>query len=230
MKQEDKFDQEAARIVIRQIQEKPNSVIGLSTGRTTGNMHRIIAKTLKEENIDYSHATFFGIDEVTNVSPDYSGACVKMLRDELIDSLAVADENFLMLPTVSDDWDDACSCFVAELKARGGVDLLMLGIGENGHLGFNQPGSPWEKEAWVTVMYPELEERIRRETSTPAEVPLGGVTLGIKEIMHARRIVLLAKGSHKAEIVERAKNGPITLDVPASCLQLHPSVEWLTCF
>ncbi len=226
----DKFDIQAAQIVVDQIKLKPRSLIGLSTGRTTGNMHRLIAQMHQEHAFDVSQVTFIGIDEVTNVSPSYSGACVKMLRDELIDSLAIPDERFLMLPTTSNDWTRDCTSFITAIKARGGIDLLMLGIGENGHLGFNQPGSPWEKEAWVTVMYPELEERIRRETATPASIPLGGVTLGIKALMQARKIVLLAKGAHKKAIVELAQHGPITKDVPASVLQLHPNITWLTDF
>ena len=93
---------------------------------------------------------------------------------------------------------------------RGGIDLLMLGLGENGHLGFNQPGSPLGGEAWVTRMNVELEERIRRETNTPPDVPLGGATLGLKDIMQARRIVLVAKGRNKTEIVHRMLQGPVT--------------------
>ena len=103
----------------------------------------------------------------------------------------------------------------------------MLGLGENGHLGFNQPGSPLGGEAWVTRMNVELEERIRRETNTPPDVPLGGATLGLKDIMQARRIVLVAKGRNKTEIVHRMLQGPVTPDVPASILQLHPDCEFL---
>lgn len=107
------------------------------------------------------------------------------------------------------------------------IDLLILGLGENGHLGFNQPHSPLGGDAWVTKMNPELEERIRRETHTPPEKELGGVTLGIKNIMQARRIVLVAKGSNKAEAVKQMLEGPVTSDVPASVLQLHPDCEFL---
>ena len=114
-----------------------------------------------------------------------------------------------------------------EIAKRGGIDLLILGLGENGHLGFNQPHSPLGGDAWVTKMNPELEERIRRETHTPPEKELGGVTLGIKNIMQARRIVLVAKGSNKAEAVKQMLEGPVTSDVPASVLQLHPDCEFL---
>ena len=117
--------------------------------------------------------------------------------------------------------------FVEKLQQRGGIDLLVLGLGENGHLGFNQPGTPFESTAWVTEMNAELEERIRCETATPADKWLGGVTLGIRDIMQARRIVLVAKGKNKADIVQSMLLGPVTTDVPASILQLHPCCEFL---
>lgn len=224
---EKEFDCTAAWRVIGQLLNKPESVIGLSTGRTTGNLHRLIGEIYTRYPFDVRSATFFGLDEVTNVPRDYAGACYTMLKTELIDALHIREENFLMLPTVSIDFAKACRDFRQELARRGGIDLLMLGLGENGHLGFNQPGSPLDGEAWVTRMNAELEARIRRETNTPAEKELGGVTLGIKDIMHARRIVLVAKGSNKAAIVKEMLQGPVTTDVPASVLQLHPRCEFL---
>lgn len=219
------FDDTAAWRVIGQILKKPNSVIGLSTGRTTGNMHRTIADIYKRNPFDVSCVTIFGQDEITNVPREYFGACYTMLKTELIDDLGIAPENFLMLPTQSDDFEAACRQFTGELEARGGIDLLILGLGENGHLGFNQPGSPFEGTAWVAKMNPELEARVRRETMLYGEPE--GITLGLKDIMNARRLVLVAKGDNKARIVKQIIEGPITPDVPASILQLHPDCEYL---
>lgn len=224
---EREFDCTAAWRVIGQMLARPASVIGLSTGRTTGNMHRLIAEIHKQYPFPVGKTTFFGLDEVTGVSRYYSGACYTMLKTELIDALGVDDDHFLMLPTQCDDFSRACADFRQEIARRGGIDLLMLGLGENGHLGFNQPGSPLGGEAWVTRMNVELEERIRRETNTPPDVPLGGATLGLKDIMQARRIVLVAKSRNKTEIVHRMLQGPVTPDVPASILQLHPDCEFL---
>ena len=221
------FDEAAARRIVEQIKAKPDSVIGLSTGRTTGNMHRRTAEVWKEERFDVSRATFFGLDEVVGVPREYAGACYTMLRTELIDAMGIDEDHFLMLPTESDEFPAACRRFTDLLARRGGIDLLMLGLGENGHLGFNQPGTPFESTAWVTEMNVELEERIRRETQTPREKWLGGVTPGIRDIMQARRIVLVAKGANKAAIVRQMLRGPVTTDVPASVLQQHPCCEFL---
>jgi glucosamine-6-phosphate deaminase len=103
----------------------------------------------------------------------------------------------------------------------------MLGIGANGHIGINQPGTPFESETWVSPMDPDFEARVRRETQVPKETVLGGLTRGIRNIMHTRKIILIAKGAHKAEIIEKAILGPVTTDIPASVVQLHPNCEIL---
>jgi glucosamine-6-phosphate deaminase len=128
---------------------------------------------------------------------------------------------------MSDDFEQECKLFETRLAERGGADLQMLGIGSNGHIGINQPGTPFESETWVSPMDPDFEARVRRETNVPPETVLGGLTRGIKNIMHTRKIILIAKGAHKAEIIEKAILGPVTTDIPASVLQLHPNCEVL---
>lgn len=226
-KSENEFDTLAAWRVIGEVLKNPQAVIGLSTGRTTKNMHLRIASIYRDYPFDVSGITFFGLDEVTNVPREYAGACYTMLKTELIDALGVTEENFLMPPTLSDDFDQECIRFQQTLECKGGIDLQILGLGWNGHLGFNQPGTPFERETWVSQMDELLEARIRKETQTPPEQLLGGLTLGPKNIMQARRIVLVAKGESKAEIVKEMLLGPITPDIPASILQLHPDCEFL---
>ncbi|MBO5268636.1 MAG: 6-phosphogluconolactonase [Muribaculaceae bacterium] len=224
---EKQFDTTAAWRIVDMICARPQSVIGLSTGRTTGNIHRLVCDIHRNLDFDASRVTFFGLDEVTGVDREYAGACYTMLRTEIIDGMDIDDEHFLMLPTRSGDFAADCRKFTGEIKRRGGIDLLILGLGENGHLGFNQPGSALNCTAGTASMDPVLEARIRRETATPAGVPLGGVTLGLRDIMHARRIVLVAKGDNKAAIVRQMLCGSISSDVPASILQLHPACEFL---
>ena len=219
----EELDKAAAQELLNPLRSKPDAVLGLSTGRTTGSIHRVFCQMAKEQKADLSQVTFFGVDEVSGVPREYSGACYTMLKTEVIDPLGLREDQFLMLPTESDDFPAACAAFTAELERRGGIEQLFLGLGENGHLGFNQPGTPFGSTAWHSVMYPELEERIRRETATPADKPLGGVTLGLKDIMQSRRLVLAAKGKSKAAIVKKMIQGPVTEEVPASVLQLHPS-------
>jgi glucosamine-6-phosphate deaminase len=105
------------------------------------------------------------------------------------------------------------------------VDLMLLGIGENGHIGFNQPGTPFESRTWHSKMDAERERTVRSQSGTPEGVALGGLTLGIGTILESRKIILAANGAHKAQIVAEAVTGPLTSDVPASVLQRHASCE-----
>jgi glucosamine-6-phosphate deaminase len=224
---EAEFDRIAAWRIIGELLNNRQAVIGLSTGQTTRNMYAIVSDIYKRYPFDVSSATLFGIDEVTNVPRAYAGACYTMLREQLVDALGVRPENFIMPPTLSDDFGRECRLFEEELEKRGGIDLLVAGLGANGHLGFNQPGAPFESGVWLSRMDGALEARIRRETGTPAGVELGGLTLGVKNMMHARRILLAAKGSGKAAIVRDMLQGPVDAGVPASVLQLHPNCQFL---
>lgn len=224
---ESEFDLAAAWRIVAQMVMCPEGVIGLSTGRTTGNMHRLAARIHAEFPFDVSRTTVVGLDEVMGVPREFRGSCWKMLSTEIVDDLGIDAKNFLMLPVSSDDYVRDCRAFTEEIARRGGLSLLMLGVGENGHLGFNQPGSPFDSRCRVSQMHPDLEVRLRREVALPEESPMGGVTLGMADIMKAERIVLVAKGENKAGIVRQLLEGPVTESVPASILQMHPNCEVL---
>lgn len=222
-KSEQEFFESVAWEIAIQIIRKPDSLIGLATGRTTGPIHKALEEIYKAHPFDTSKVTFFGMDEITNVSRDYFGSCYYMLLHEVIKPLNVPLENYIMPKTTTDDWNAECEWFERTLEEKGPVDLQILGIGGNGHIGFNQPGTAFGQTTWVSVMEPWLYERIRTETNSPEGTDLGGITLGIKNVMQSRRIILAANGNAKAEIMERAVKGEVTTDIPASILQLHPN-------
>ena len=128
---------------------------------------------------------------------------------------------------MSDDFEREATLFESRIAEHGGVALQMLGLGANGHIGINQPGTPFESETWVSPMDPDFEARVRRETQVPEGTELGGLTRGIKNIIHTRKLILIAKGAHKADMVAKAIQGPVTIDIPASVVQLHPNCEIL---
>lgn len=224
---EHSFDVMAAWRIIGQMLKKPDSVIGLSTGETTKNMHAIVSDIYRQYPFDTSRVTLFNVDELTNLPRSYAGCCYTMIAEQIARPLQIPDERFIMPQTISDDYEVECRQFQQALEDRGGIDLQMLGLGMNGHVGINQPGTPFGSETWVSPMDPIFEARVRRETGVPPEHFLGGLTLGIRTIMHARHIVLIAKGEHKADMVRRMLKGPVTEDIPASVLQLHPNCEFL---
>lgn len=226
-KSEREFDVTAAWRIIGQMLEKPHSVIGLSTGQTTINMHAIVSQIHAQYPFDVSNITLFNVDELTNLPREYSGSCYTMIQNQIAGPLGIPDRNFIMPPTMSDNFELECEVFERRLAERGGADLQMLGLGANGHIGINQPGTPFERGTWVSPMDPDFEARVRRETGVPDDHELGGLTRGIKNIMHTRKLILIVKGSHKAEMVRKAVLGPVTTDIPASVVQLHPNCEVL---
>lgn len=221
------FDRIAAWRIIGEMLANPKAVIGLSTGQTTKNMHAIVSEIYRKHPFDVSQITLFNVDELTNLPREYSGCCYTMIKEQIADPLGISEENFIMPPTMSDDFERESKLFQQAIEDRGGADLQILGLGMNGHIGINQPGTPFESETWVSPMDPDFEARVRRETGVPPDYELGGLTLGIKNIMHTRKIILVAKGEHKADMVKKMLKGPVTTDIPASVLQLHPNCEFL---
>lgn len=226
-KNEEEFNVTAAWRIIAQMLEKPTAVIGLSTGQTTIDMHSIVSKIHKDYPFDVSKITLFNVDELTNLPREYAGSCYTMIMNQIAGPLGIPEENFIMPPTLSDDFERESKEFQQRLLDRGGADLQMLGLGANGHIGINQPGTPFESETWVSPMDPDFEARVRRETQVPEHIELGGLTLGIKNIMQTRKLILIAKGTHKADMVRQAILGSVTTDIPASVVQLHPNCEIL---
>lgn len=226
-KDEREFDITAVWRIIGQMMKKPDSVIGLSTGQTTKNMHAIVSDIYRQYPFDTSKVTLFNVDELTNLPRSYAGCCYTMIEEQIARPLNIPDERFIMPQTISEDYEAECRKFQEALEAKGGIDLQMLGLGYNGHIGINQPGTPFGSETWVSPMDPVFEARVRRETGVGPDNELGGLTLGVRTIMHSRQIILIAKGEHKAEMVRRMLKGPVTEDIPASVLQLHPNCEFL---
>ena len=146
---EKRFDETGAWRIIGQILARKNSVIGLSTGQTTTNMHRIVSELYKLHPFDVSETVFFNVDELTNLPRSYEGSCYAMIRSQLLDHLGVPDERFLMPLTESDDFELESRKFENSIREHGGADLQILGIGWNGHIGINQPGTPFGIMNWV---------------------------------------------------------------------------------
>src|SRR6201995_6131195 len=147
-KNEQEFNITAAWRIIAQMLEKPNAVIGLSTGQTTIDMHRIVSEIHKQYTFDVSRITLFNVDELTNLSRDYAGSCYTMILNQIAGPLGIPDENFIMPPTLSDNFEVEALLSENRLAERSVADLQMVGTGGNGHIGVNQPGEPFESETW----------------------------------------------------------------------------------
>ena len=153
-KDEHEFDVMAAWEIIGQMLKNPKSVIGLSTGQTTVNMYTIISDIYRQYPFETGRVTLFNVDELTNLPGSYSGCCYTMIKKQLADPLHIPENHFIMPKTISDDFDEECRRFQSALEALGGIDLQILGLGYNGHIGINQPGTPFASETWVSAMDP----------------------------------------------------------------------------
>ena len=212
----------AADIIEKIVRDNPSCTLGLATGSSPVGMYRELARRCKEEGLDFSKVHSVNLDEYVGLDGTHDQSYRYFMNNNLFDHINIDKANTYVAKGTGDVAANLKE--FNEILDRTDVDIQVLGVGPDGHLGFNQPGTPFESRAWVTEMNPELEERIRRETQTPRDKWLGGVTLGLRDIMHARRIVLVAKGANKRQAVWRMLRGPVTPDVPASILQLHQDV------
>lgn len=219
------FYRKSAAYIAEIIKMKPTAKIGLSTGRTTKGVHAALVRMWEEEPFDCSKLKVFGIDEITNMSRECRASCYYILLHEVIEPLGIPIENFMMPDPMVPKLKEECRRFEQAVAADGGPDFIFLGLGENGHLGFNQPGTPFGQTAWLSWMDASLNERLRRENGIPETVEMGGLTLGIRNLMQCPRLVMAANGKNKTGIAEKMVNGPVTEELPASILQLHPNCE-----
>jgi len=215
---------EAARIIDRQVLAKEDSVLGLSTGDTPTGMYKELVQIYNCGLIDFFKVITFNLDEYYGLPPDHPQSYHRYMREKLFNYVNVQEGNIHIPDGVAKDIEEECGRYEEEIYRYGGIDLQILGIGPNGHIAFNEPGSDWGMITGLVKLSEETRRRAATHFRDPAEVPTQGITMGIKTIMKARKILLLASGKDKAKITFEALKGPITKQVPASTLQLHPRV------
>ncbi len=217
-------DLAAAQEVVRQVLIKPESVLGLATGNTTVGLHKAVARLHRECAISFAGVVTFNVDEYVKVPPDHPASCRFRIFEQLLDRLDISKGNCHLPDGNAEDLEQAAKQYEDLVAAAGGIDLQILSLGPNGHIGFNEPGTPFERQTHVVeITRHSLDAKADFYTKTGFH-PQRAITLGIRNIMHARKILFVAKGTGKSEIVAKALFGPVTPEVPASVLQLHPNV------
>lgn len=222
---ETEFYRTAAAKIADAIRRNPDGKIGFSTGRTTKGIHKALAEIYQREPFDCSRITVFGIDEITNMSRECKASCYYILLNEVVKPLEIPLEHFILPDPFAKDFTKECADFEAKVMGEATPDFVTLGLGENGHLGFNQPGTPFGTVTWLSYMDDSLDRRLREENKIPDEVQMRGLTLGIKNLMQCKKLMMTANGFHKKEAVKKMVEGPVTEEHPASILQLHPDCE-----
>lgn len=214
---------QAAELYEELLSRKPNAVLGLATGSTPLGLYARLRALYEAGRISFRDATSFNLDEYVGLPPTHDQSYRYFMEHNLFSHIDLPHER-ISVPSGLDTSADALAGYDAAIEAAGGIDLQLLGLGGNGHIGFNEPGTPFELGTHVV----ELTERTRRDNArfftSIDEVPTHAATMGVKTVMHARSILLLAFGPAKAEAVRASFAGPVTPEVPASVLQLHPNV------
>jgi len=214
-----------ARRIAGAVEANPRLVLGLPTGRTPLALYRELA-VLHARGVDFSEVTTFNLDEFVGIPASHPGSYRTFMEEHLFLHVNIQPENRHFLDGGASDPDAECLRYEREIAEAGGIDLQVLGIGTNGHIGFNEPASTLESRAHRVRLKPET----RRSNAAlfggdPSKVPPEALSMGMATILHSRAIVLVATGRSKASCVERVVNGPLTTELPASFLQLHDDVD-----
>jgi len=207
------------RIFARRILRKPDVTLGLATGSTPVRFYELMVKQYESGLLDFREVVTFNLDEYYPMDPEDPDSFHQYMQERLFDPVNLREENVHVPDGTVEDPQAEGERYERCIRGAGGIDLQLLGIAENGHIGFNEPGSPWESETRPVSLDPHTRERNFEGLD---RAPDRAITMGIKTIMHADRIVLMASGEHKADALREALAGPIDREHPASILQLHP--------
>jgi len=219
-----KLSHDAARIIAAQVVLKPNSVLGLATGSTPVGTYQKLVEWCRAGEVDFSNVTTINLDEYAGLDGKNDQSFRFFMQSNLLDHINVKQENTFVPNGVAEDLAAECAEYDARVERLGGIDLQLLGIGVDGHIGFNEPDTAFTKATHVVELDESTIIANSRFFDNADQVPRKAVTLGMGGIMQAKKILFIANGKAKREIVEKAFFGPITPEVPASILQLHPDV------
>lgn len=214
----------AADMIERQLMSKPNSVLGLATGSTPLGLYKELVRRHREQGLDFSKVVTFNLDEYLGLPPSHPQSYRYFMDENLFKHINIPPGSIHVPYGHADSVLDFCNWYEEEIKRRGGIDIQILGIGGDGHIAFNEPGSSLGSRTRLKTLTEQTIRDNARFFSSMDEVPRFAITMGVGTILEARKIILLAIGAAKAEIIAQAIEGPITSQVTASALQLHRDV------
>ena len=218
------MSRKAANIISAQVIMKPNCVLGLATGSTPIGTYDQLVEWYNKGDLDFSEVTTVNLDEYKGLPRTNDQSYYYFMHQHLFDRVNIDPERTNVPNGMEPDAEKECGRYEELIRSLGGVDLQLLGLGHNGHIGFNEPGEAFEKETHCVDLTESTIEANKRYFASADDVPKQAYTMGIKTIMQAKKILIVVNGENKADIVERAFFGPVTPEVPASILQLHNDV------
>ena len=218
------MSQGAAKVVARLLNSKPNAVLGLPTGSTPLGLYKELARMHKSEGLDFSRVTTFNLDEYVGLRKDHPQSYHYFMHENLFKHINIPTQNVYLPSGTTDNYAAFCQWYEQRIKECGGIDLQLLGVGSDGHIGFNEPSSSLGSRTRIkTLARPTIEDNARFFEKIE-DVPIYAITMGVGTILEARQILFLANGANKADAVAKTIEGPVTSMITASALQLHPDV------
>ena len=217
------MSRKAANIIAAQVVTKPNCVLGLATGGTpVGTYKSLIEDWYQVGDLDFSEVTTVNLDEYRGLPRTNDQSYWYFMHENLFNHVNIRPDAVYVPNGENPDAEAACAEYDAIIKAVGGVDLQLLGIGHDGHIGFNEPADHFPANTHCVDLTEETIEANKRFFASRDDVPRQAYTMGVGTIMNARKVLLIASGADKAEIIKKSFFGPVTPEVPASILQMHP--------
>lgn len=222
VKNYDELSKLAAQIISNQVKEKENSVLGLATGSSPIGTYENLVNEYKNGNLDFSKVTSVNLDEYIGLDENNDQSYRYFMNKHLFSHINIKET---FVPSgVNADMEAECKAYDKKIEDLGGIDLQLLGIGLDGHIGFNEPDEIFEKDTHIVTLDPSTIEANARFFNSIDDVPTKAITMGMLPIMQAKKVLLIANGQNKKDILDKAFYGPITPKVPASILQLHKNV------
>lgn len=220
----DDMSRKAANIISAQVIMKPDCVLGLATGSTPIGTYKQLIDWYTKGDLDFGRVTSVNLDEYKGLGADSDQSYRYFMNTNLFNSINIRKERTFVPDGLEPDADKACSMYNQIISDVGGIDLQLLGLGHNGHIGFNEPSDNFEKQTHCVDLTASTIEANTRFFEKEEDVPRQAYTMGIQTIMQARKVLVVVSGADKAEILKKVVEGPITPQVPASILQLHNDV------
>ncbi len=215
----------AANILSAQVIFKPDCVLGLATGSTPIGAYKQLISWYKKGDLSFSQVKSVNLDEYVGLAQDHDQSYRYFMKTNFFDHINIKPENTYLPDGMADDIEKECERYNNVISSLGGIDIQLLGMGHNGHVGFNEPGVAFELGTHqVHLAQSTIEANARFFDNDVSKVPNSAITMGIRNIMHSKKVLVTVSGESKADIVLNAFKGPVMPEVPASILQLHPDV------
>lgn len=221
------LSKKAAMIIAAEITQREHPVLGLATGSTPIGAYQVLRELYREGRLDFSAVRTVNLDEYRGLSPEDSHSYRYFMNQELFHHINIDIEKTKVPNGLLTDANKACAEYEEHIRKLGGIHLQILGLGHDGHIGFNEPGDFFPNETHCVKLTEETIEANQRFFSSKEEVPKEAYTMGIGTIMKAKKILLMVSGKDKADILQKVLEGPVTPFIPASILQFHPHVHVL---